>query len=145
MSDACKTVFDEVKKAKKHRYVVFVIKDDTLIDVEAIGGRDASYEDYVTDIQKAGKGMCRYGLFDYEYLHTVQGTAEVGTEPTPRGVGGSRGVGYGRCGGMSLRKHLEALTPSPKQPLSNRPSLSQTVSNFSLPHPDSRPRSRSSS
>ena len=77
MSDSCKTVFDEVKKAKKHRYVVFVIKDDVMIDVEAIGGRDACYDDFVTDIQKAGKGMCRYGLFDYEYLHAVQGAAEV--------------------------------------------------------------------
>ncbi|KAF0303124.1 Cofilin/actin-depolymerizing factor [Amphibalanus amphitrite] len=76
VSDACKTVFDEVKKAKKHRYVVFVIKDDVMIDVEAIGDRDATYEDFVTDIQKAGKGMCRYGLFDYEYLHAVQGAAE---------------------------------------------------------------------
>lgn len=70
-------MFDEVKKAKKHRYVVFVIKDDVMIDVEAIGDRDASYDDFVTDIQKAGKGMCRYGLFDYEYLHAVQGAAEV--------------------------------------------------------------------
>ena len=83
-------MFDEVKKAKKHRYVVFLIEGDTRIEVEEIGGRDATYEDYVKDIQKAGKGMCRYGLFDYEYLHTVQGAAEVRREEAEGGgrVGG---------------------------------------------------------
>ena len=95
VSDACKTVFDEVKKAKKHRYVVFVIKDDVMIDVEAIGDRDATYEDFVTDIQKAGKGMCRYGLFDYEYLHAVQGAAEVGPTAARRGEGEGGGGGVG--------------------------------------------------
>ena len=57
--------------------MVFCIDGDTLIDVETIGDRDASYEDYVRDIQKAGTGICRYGLFDYEYLHQVQGATEV--------------------------------------------------------------------
>lgn len=37
MSDACKTTYEEIKKDKKHRYVVFFIKDEKQIDVEYIG------------------------------------------------------------------------------------------------------------
>jgi len=37
VSDACKTTYEEIKKDKKHRYVVFYIKDEKQIDVEFIG------------------------------------------------------------------------------------------------------------
>lgn len=37
VSDACKTTYEEIKKDKKHRYVVFFIKDEKQIDVEVIG------------------------------------------------------------------------------------------------------------
>jgi hypothetical protein len=38
VSDACKTTYEEIKKDKKHRYVVFFIRDEKQIDVEVIGG-----------------------------------------------------------------------------------------------------------
>ena len=37
MSDVCKTTYEEIKKDKKHRYVVFFIRDEKQIDVEFIG------------------------------------------------------------------------------------------------------------
>lgn len=37
MSDICKTTYEEIKKDKKHRYVVFFIRDEKQIDVEVIG------------------------------------------------------------------------------------------------------------
>lgn len=37
VSDVCKTTYEEIKKDKKHRYVVFFIKDEKQIDVEYIG------------------------------------------------------------------------------------------------------------
>lgn len=37
MSDACKTTYEEIKKDKKHRYVVFYIRDEKQIDVEFVG------------------------------------------------------------------------------------------------------------
>ena len=37
MSDVCKTTYEEIKKDKKHRYVVFFIRDEKQIDVEVIG------------------------------------------------------------------------------------------------------------
>jgi cofilin len=37
VSDVCKTTYEEIKKDKKHRYVVFFIRDEKQIDVEVIG------------------------------------------------------------------------------------------------------------
>ncbi|KOB77968.1 Twinstar, partial [Operophtera brumata] len=77
VSDACKTTYEEIKKDKKHRYVVFYIRDEKQIDVETVGGRNAEYETFLEDLQKAGTGECRYGLFDFEYTHQCQGTSEA--------------------------------------------------------------------
>jgi cofilin len=68
--------FEDIKKAKKYRYVVFYIKEEKSIVVESVGDRDSSYDDYLNDLQKGGDGECRYGLYDYEYEHQCQGTTE---------------------------------------------------------------------
>ncbi|CAH1388444.1 unnamed protein product [Nezara viridula] len=77
VSDACKTTYEEIKKDKKHRYVVFFIRDEKQIDVEFVGSRDAAYDQFLEDLQKGGTGECRYGLFDFEYTHQCQGTSEA--------------------------------------------------------------------
>nr|ABM55541.1 putative actin depolymerizing factor [Maconellicoccus hirsutus] len=77
VADACKIIYEEVKKDKKHRYVVFHIKDGKEIDVEVIGNRNQTYTDFLEDLQKGGKEECRYGLFDFEYTHQCQGTSEA--------------------------------------------------------------------
>lgn len=59
VSDECKNYFEEIKKAKKHRYVVFYIKEEKSIVVESVGGRDAKYEDFLNDLQKGGDVECR--------------------------------------------------------------------------------------
>jgi len=41
----CKTTYEEIKKDKKHRYVVFFIRDEKQIDVEVIGKTKFSYID----------------------------------------------------------------------------------------------------
>ena len=51
---------------------MFFIKDEKFITVEKMGGRDASYDDFLTDLQAAGEGECRYGLYDFEYEHQCQ-------------------------------------------------------------------------
>lgn len=76
VSDVCKTTYEEIKKDKKHRYVIFYIRDEKQIDVEVIGDRNAEYDQFLEDIQKGGSGECRYGLFDFEYMHQCQGTSE---------------------------------------------------------------------
>jgi cofilin len=45
VSDVCKTTYEEIKKDKKHRYVVFFIRDEKQIDVECIGEMRFSYID----------------------------------------------------------------------------------------------------
>merc|ERR1712127_12721 len=76
VSDECKTYFEDIKKAKKYRYVVFYIQGEKSIMMESVGNRDASYDDFLTDLQKGGDGECRYGLYDFEYEHQCQGTTE---------------------------------------------------------------------
>lgn len=76
VSDVCKTTYEEIKKDKKHRYVIFYIRDEKQIDVEVIGDRNAEYDQFLEDIQKGGSGECRYGLFDFEYMHQCQGTSD---------------------------------------------------------------------
>jgi len=76
VADACKTTFEEIKKDKRYRYIIFYIKDEKQIDIESLGPREASYTDFLNDVQKAGIGECRYGVFDFEYTHQCQGTTE---------------------------------------------------------------------
>jgi len=76
VSDECKTYFEDVKKGKKYRYVVYYIKDEKTIQVECFGERDAKYNDFLADLQKSGESECRYGLYDFEYEHQHQGTTE---------------------------------------------------------------------
>lgn len=59
VSDVCKTTYEEIKKDKKHRYVIFYIRDEKQIDVEVVGNRDAEYDSFLDDIQKGGTGECR--------------------------------------------------------------------------------------
>lgn len=59
VSDICKTTYEEIKKDKKHRYVVFYIRDEKQIDVEVVGGRNAQYDEFLEDLQKGGTGECR--------------------------------------------------------------------------------------
>jgi len=77
VAQECKNQFDEIKKGKKHRYVIFYIEDEKVIKVESVGDRDAEYDSFLTDLMKGGEGECRYGLYDFEYEHQCQGTTEV--------------------------------------------------------------------
>lgn len=54
VSDVCKVTYEEIKKDKKHRYVIFYIRDEKQIDVEVIGDRNAEYDQFLDDIQKGG-------------------------------------------------------------------------------------------
>merc|ERR1711973_209331 len=76
VSEEVKTKFDEVKKKKNNRYLVFYIKDEKSIAVEKIGGREATYGEFLEDIMRCGPEDCRYGLFDFEYMHQCEGTNE---------------------------------------------------------------------
>merc|ERR1711993_233908 len=77
VDEAVKIKYDDIKKKKTHRYLVFYIKDEKMICVEKVGTRDAPYCSFLTDLKAAGDEDCRYGLFDFEYTHQCQGTTEA--------------------------------------------------------------------
>jgi len=77
VADECKSVFEEIKSKKKHRFVIYYIKDEKQVCVEKIGERGESYDDFVQAITSGGSNDCRYGIFDMEYKHQTQGTTEA--------------------------------------------------------------------
>jgi len=60
VSEEVKLKFDEIKKKKAFRYVVFYIKDEKSIAVEKTGGREAKYDQYLEDLTACGPEDCRY-------------------------------------------------------------------------------------
>merc|ERR1711981_385294 len=74
LTSKCMETYNEIHKAKKYRYAIFLIKDGS-IDLEKVGDRANGYEDFLADLQqKDGEGEdCRYGLYDYEYQFNPDG------------------------------------------------------------------------
>lgn len=64
VSAEAKTIYEEVKKDKKFRYIIYHIKDEKVIDVESTGPRDAKYSDFLEQLKKFSN-ECRYCLFDF--------------------------------------------------------------------------------
>eukprot|EP00088_Acartia_fossae_P018457 TRINITY_DN20673_c0_g1_i1.p1 TRINITY_DN20673_c0_g1~~TRINITY_DN20673_c0_g1_i1.p1 ORF type:complete len:150 (+),score=36.48 TRINITY_DN20673_c0_g1_i1:49-498(+) len=75
LTENCNITYQEIQKSKKHRYAVFVISNGQ-IDVETVGNRDSSYSDFLVDLHKKDGDVdeCRYGLYDYEYQFSPDGT-----------------------------------------------------------------------
>ena len=65
VAQECKNQFDEIKKGKKHRYVIFYIEDEKMIKVEAVGDRDASYDSFFMDLTKVNN-RCGRVVRDFE-------------------------------------------------------------------------------
>ena len=74
LTENCMTVYNEIQKGKKHRYAIFVIKNGE-IDVEKLGEKGNTYEQFLVDLQQKdeGKDDCRYGVYDYEYKFAPEG------------------------------------------------------------------------
>ncbi|GFX07633.1 hypothetical protein TNCV_4159021 [Trichonephila clavipes] len=75
VSTAAKTVYEEVKKDKKYRYIIYHIKDEKVIDVEVTGPREATYPEFLEQLQKY-KNECRYCVFDFPANIPVDGGQE---------------------------------------------------------------------
>merc|ERR1712165_171984 len=64
LTDRSKHLYEEIYKGKKHRYVVFAIKDGK-IDAETIGDLEKTYDEFLVDVKKetdAGKKDCSLRL-----------------------------------------------------------------------------------
>merc|ERR1739838_1038954 len=75
LTEGCMLTYQDIQKSKKHRYAVLVIREGQ-IDVETVGARDSSFAEFLVDLhKKEGEGEdCRYGLYDYEYTFSPDGT-----------------------------------------------------------------------
>jgi len=77
VDEVVKLKYDDIKKKKSYRYLVFYIKDEKVITVEKVGSRDCDYNHFLNDLTGAGPDDCRYGVYDFEYTHQCQGTTEA--------------------------------------------------------------------
>jgi len=83
VSTEAKTCYEDVKKDKKYRYIIYHIKDERVIDVESTGERNATYQQFLEELQKF-KGDCRYCVFDFPANIPVEGASERGTMSVDR-------------------------------------------------------------
>ena len=60
VAEEVKITYDDIKKKKSYRYLVFYIKDEKLIAVEKVGDRAANYSDFLHDLTGSGPDDCRY-------------------------------------------------------------------------------------
>ncbi|KAH8411394.1 hypothetical protein KR215_003292 [Drosophila sulfurigaster] len=77
VASECKDIFEDIRKMKQHRYVIFAIKEEREINIEIIGARDAEYDDFLEDLRKIGPEECRYAVYDYAYQHQCQGASST--------------------------------------------------------------------
>lgn len=75
VSNEAKTVYEEVKKDKKYRYIIYHIKDERVIDVETTAERSATYADFLEQLQNY-KNECRYCVFDFPASIRAEGASE---------------------------------------------------------------------
>ena len=59
VDEEVRRTYDDIKKKKSYRYLVFYIKDEKMICVEKIGERESNYNDFLHDLTIAGPGDCR--------------------------------------------------------------------------------------
>ena len=68
VDEAVKIKYDDIKKKKNHRYLVFYIKDEKMICVEKVGSRDTNYGQFLADLTACGPDDCRYFLLGSELV-----------------------------------------------------------------------------
>ena len=59
MDEDVKIKYDDIKKKKSYRYLVFFIKDEKKIVVEKVGARDLTYSSFLNDLTASGPDDCR--------------------------------------------------------------------------------------
>ncbi|XP_017041924.1 cofilin/actin-depolymerizing factor homolog [Drosophila ficusphila] len=77
VSRECKQIFDQIRRMKRHRYAIFDIREEREIKVEWLGVREASYDDFLQDLRRAGANQCRFAVYDYSYQHQCQGASST--------------------------------------------------------------------
>ena len=72
VAEEVKLKYDDIKKKKSYRYLVFFIKDEKMIAVEKVGDRDRTYADFLGDITGAGPDDCRSKFYSvFKCFHII--------------------------------------------------------------------------
>ena len=59
VDEEVRRTYDDIKKKKTYRFLIFYIKDEKIICVEKVGDRSANYNDFLNDLTGAGPDDCR--------------------------------------------------------------------------------------
>lgn len=76
VSIEAKTSFEELKKDQKYRYIIYHIEDEKVIEVESTGPRDATYDDFLEELNKYDSD-CRYCVIDFPTSIPVEGSGDT--------------------------------------------------------------------
>jgi len=76
VSTNAKTTYEEVKKDRRYRYIIYYIKDERVIEVESTGDREKTYAEFLQELDQL-KTDCRYCVFDYPVQVEVDGHQEA--------------------------------------------------------------------
>ncbi|KAH8030457.1 hypothetical protein HPB51_006889 [Rhipicephalus microplus] len=68
VSEGAKTAYDELRRDKKHRYVLFKLTEGNVIETDTTGERSATVADFLEKLQHSYADQCRWVVFD----HTVK-------------------------------------------------------------------------
>eukprot|EP01017_Pseudomicrothorax_dubius_P000528 TRINITY_DN0_c203_g1_i3.p1 TRINITY_DN0_c203_g1~~TRINITY_DN0_c203_g1_i3.p1 ORF type:complete len:139 (+),score=49.52 TRINITY_DN0_c203_g1_i3:53-469(+) len=63
-TDACVSEFNKIKMSKSSRYIIYHIVDKRQVEIESIGERTASYEDFLKALPRTSP---RYVVYDFNY------------------------------------------------------------------------------
>lgn len=76
VSADAKTKYEEIKKDKRYRYIIYYIKDEKVIEVESTGERNTTYQQFYDQLGKF-KSECRYCVFDFPLKMAVEGSPDT--------------------------------------------------------------------
>ena len=84
VAEEVKIKYDDIKKKKSYRYLVFYIKDEKLIAVEKVGDRAANYSDFLHDLTGSGPDDCRYTQSDDNEAFLLSSRPLIGQQSKKR-------------------------------------------------------------
>mmetsp|Transcript_9154 Transcript_9154/g.17125 ORF Transcript_9154/g.17125 Transcript_9154/m.17125 type:complete len:138 (+) Transcript_9154:69-482(+) len=64
VADDCVSIFLDLKKKRKYRYLIYKIDGEKQVVLEHTGAPDAPYAEFVSHLPEED---CRYGIYDHDY------------------------------------------------------------------------------
>ncbi|XP_037580621.1 cofilin/actin-depolymerizing factor homolog [Dermacentor silvarum] len=65
VSDEVRPTYEAMRDGKQYRYIVYYIKDRSVIAVDTTGERSVTYADFLETVQNDYANECRWFVYDY--------------------------------------------------------------------------------